>query len=43
MRKLFLPVSGGRAADDYRLRERGQPLRHSRGLLRGEVSDVSHL
>lgn len=38
---FFSSASGGGAADDYRLRERGQPLRHGRGLLWGEVSNDS--
>lgn len=38
---FFLSASGGGAADDYRLRERGQPLRHGRSLLWGEVSNDS--
>lgn len=38
---FFSPASGGGAADDYRLRERGQPLRHGRSLLWGEVSHDS--
>lgn len=38
---FFLSVSGGGAADDDRLRERGQPLRHGRSLLGGEVSNDS--
>lgn len=41
--KPFLSSSGGRAADDHRLWERGQPVRHSRGLLRGKVSDAFNL
>lgn len=40
---FFLSVSGGRAADDYRLWEWGQPVWHGRSLLWGEVSDVSNL
>lgn len=36
-------VSGGGAAHDDRLRERGQPVRHGGSLLRGEVSDASDL
>lgn len=38
---FFLSMSGGGAADDYRLWERGQPLRHGRSLLWGEVSNDS--
>lgn len=38
----FSRLAGGRAADDHRLRERGQPVRYSRGLLWGEVSTVSY-
>lgn len=40
---FFLSVSGGGAAHDDRLRERGQPVRHGGSLLRGEVSDASDL
>lgn len=39
--RVCVCVSGGWAADDYRLWEWGQPVWHGRSLLRGEVSEAS--